>query len=190
LLVGVREPDAVAGTDVRLLGHLVDQLGGRIRPLPETILHAVEFQGKQIGVVVFRPVHNEIAISDAGAFVRRGEAIRVMEAEEIRQKLPPEETPEQAQVTHEHLAKGIEALSNSLSKMRDELQCQSALKTGSPALLMKGHGARGCRHVTRHETDLIHGNMIAPQDSTGWQQGSNLHCMPLPNYWVMATVNG
>jgi predicted HTH transcriptional regulator len=136
LLVGVREPDVVVGTDVRRLGHLVDQLGGRIRPMPETRLHPVTYQGQQVGVVVFKPVAGEIAISDAGAFVRRGEAIRVMEADEIRQRLPREETPQQAQVTNEHLAEGIATLSATLEGMREDLRYAQSLRGQWKVLLV------------------------------------------------------
>lgn len=118
LIVGIREPNVVVGTNVQQLGHLVAHLGNRIRPLPEVRMHAVDYQGRQLGVVVFKPVHNEVAISDAGAFIRRNDSIRVMDANEIRARLPAEEVA----VTNQHLAEGIEALSNSLDTMREELR--------------------------------------------------------------------
>lgn len=134
LLVGVEEPRRVVGCNTAHVGQLVNLLHQRVRPLPSLRMHVVDYGGKQVAAVVVKPLVDAISVSDAGAYVRVGEAIRTIQAGEIVQR-PPEVQP----VNNQHLAEAIADLSRLLEKIRGELAHAQSL-CGQWRVLLAGFG--------------------------------------------------
>ena len=117
LLVGVQEPDVAVGCSTARIGHLVNELGNRIRPMPEVRMHSHTYQGAPLAVVVFKRTA-ELAVSDAGAFRRVGEKDQLLTGQMLQEMFPPEQPPE---VTNQHIREMFEALNERLAAVQERV---------------------------------------------------------------------
>lgn len=134
IVVGAREakPQIVFGGRDPRVAESFDNLGKRLHPLPELMMHRVNYGGVTVPVIVVKPHPSELVVSDDGAFVREGEANKRMTAAEIQAKLPPQPDP----ITNEHLSKSISAMSEQIETLRKDLKYAQSLKGQRQVLLV------------------------------------------------------
>ena len=103
IVVGVKEPPEVVGTDENSLQRIYDSAIRRISPAVKSSISFVEADGKRVGVIDVSP-SSEIVLADGGAFVRAGTFTQPMAWAQMRERLP--EKPSTATV--ESLAHAIQ----------------------------------------------------------------------------------
>jgi predicted HTH transcriptional regulator len=86
ILVGIREPDEIVGTDIRLLARIHEAAISLLSPRPQTQVKEVTIDGKAIGVVAVRP-SDALVFAEGSAFVRVDETSMVMPPDQILAKL-------------------------------------------------------------------------------------------------------
>jgi predicted HTH transcriptional regulator len=82
LIVGVREPDEIAGVDPKQFQRLYESALKRLNATPDISFEIVEVDGKQIAVISIEK-SNELILSNEGAFQRVGESVRPMTSSSI-----------------------------------------------------------------------------------------------------------
>jgi hypothetical protein len=94
IIIGVREPNTIVGTETARLGQFFDRVNDRIQPAQNLMMYPVTLDGRPVRVVVVKP-SQVLVVTDAGAFIRDGEHTRAMSADEIRARavaaVPPAE---------------------------------------------------------------------------------------------------
>jgi predicted HTH transcriptional regulator len=82
IIVGVREPNEIYGTDIlsveRSYNRAISRLNGHIT----TIFHTQELDNKSIAIIQVEPA-NSLVLTDEGAFIRHGSYVKPMNSQEI-----------------------------------------------------------------------------------------------------------
>ena len=124
IVVGVKEPPEVIGTDKSSLERIYNLAIGKLSPAVKSALYFVEAEGKIIGVIDVSP-SSEIVLADGGAFVRAGTFTQPMAWTQMRERLP--EKPSTATV--ESLAHAIEKQTQVIEQLREEIRDGNSWKT-------------------------------------------------------------
>ena len=124
IVVGVKEPPEVVGTDENSLQRIYDSAIRRISPAVKSSISFVEADGKRVGVIDVSP-SSEIVLADGGAFVRAGTFTQPMAWAQMRERLP--EKPSTATV--ESLAHAIEKQTQVIEQLREEIRDGNSWKT-------------------------------------------------------------
>ncbi|QDT47225.1 Divergent AAA domain protein [Symmachiella dynata] len=117
-IFGVEEPDKIVGCSLRRTQDLVGKIENRIRPVPEMRLHVQSYRGVELAILVVKRLQSGLAISDAGAFVREGEATRLIDASTIERRIPVNEPVE---TTNQHLREMLELMNDRIASLQVEV---------------------------------------------------------------------
>jgi predicted HTH transcriptional regulator len=125
IVVGVKEPPEVVGTDENSLQRIYESAIRRISPAVKSSLSFVEAEeGKLVGVIDISP-SPEIVLADGGAFVRAGTFTQPMAWTQMLERLP--EKPSAA--TLESLAHAIEKQTQVIEQLHEEIRDGNSWKT-------------------------------------------------------------
>jgi predicted HTH transcriptional regulator len=117
LIVGVREPDEIAGVDPKQFQRLYESALKRLNATPDISFEIVEVDGKQIAVISIEK-SNELILSNEGAFQRVGESVRPMTSSSISTalaRLNSEPSENNA------IAEGIATLTTMVEELQQQL---------------------------------------------------------------------
>jgi ATP-dependent DNA helicase RecG len=120
IVIGVREPAEIIGTDVKRIRQLYERAVERLEPKPHTSFASIDVSGKDVAVIEVDKA-NGLVLAESGAYARAGAAIQPMTARDISQALTRAQAhhPDQLAVLARAIAeqtKRIEDLSTALMK--------------------------------------------------------------------------
>jgi ATP-dependent DNA helicase RecG len=124
IVVGVKEPPEVVGTDEGSLRRIYDSAIRKLTPAVSSSLSFIETEGKRVGVIEVSP-SSEIVLAEGGAFVRAGTFTQPMAWTQMRERLP--EKPSASTV--ESLAHAIEKQTQVIEQLREEIKDGNSWKT-------------------------------------------------------------
>ena len=121
IVVGVKEPPEVVGTDEGSLRRIYDSAIRKLTPAVSSSLSFIETEGKRVGVIEVSP-SSEIVLAEGGAFVRAGTFTQPMAWTQMRERLPekPSASTVQTQVI-EQLREEIKDGNSWKTKWKDHL---------------------------------------------------------------------
>jgi len=86
IVIGVREPAEVIGTDVKRIRQLYERAIEKLEPKPHTSFASIDVSGKEI-VVIEVDKANSLVFAENGAYARVGAATQPMTAHNVTQAL-------------------------------------------------------------------------------------------------------
>jgi len=123
IVIGVREPAEVIGTDVKRIRQLYERAIEKLEPKPHTSFASIDVSGKEI-VVIEVDKANSLVFAENGAYARVGAATQPMTAHNVTQALMLAQArqPDQLEILARAIAeqtKRIEDLSTALTKAQN-----------------------------------------------------------------------
>jgi len=123
IVIGVREPAEIIGTDVKRSRQLYERAIEKLEPKPHTSFASVYVSGKEI-VVIEVDKANSLVFAESGAYARVGAATQPMTARNVTQALMLAQArqPDQLEALARAIAeqtKRIEDLSTALTKAQN-----------------------------------------------------------------------
>src|SRR5690606_37128664 len=118
IVIGVREPIDIVGTDTNRLLNMVERAKTALKPLPKFTTKVVTVDNKEL-LVIDVEKSNEIVFAAGSVFQRIGEQTRPMTAEEIKLKLTTISSDSNSLTT---LANAIEKQSHTIDELREEIK--------------------------------------------------------------------
>ena len=120
IVIGVRAPAEIIGTDVEKIRQLYEHAIGKLEPKPHTSFASINISGKDIAVIEVDKVSG-LVFAESGAYARVGGATQPMSARNVSQALilAQARQPDQLEVLARAIAeqtKRIEDLSTALTK--------------------------------------------------------------------------
>jgi predicted HTH transcriptional regulator len=125
IVIGVREPIEIVGTDTNRLLNMVERAKTALKPLPKFTTKVVTVDNKEL-LVIDVEKSNEIVFAAGSVFQRIGEQTRPMTAEEIKLKLTTISSDSNFLTT---LANAIEKQSHTIDELREEIKNSNSWKT-------------------------------------------------------------
>lgn len=134
IVIGVREPIEIIGTDTDKLQKMVGFAKLELKPLPDLTSQIVTIDNKKVFVIDIKK-SDRIVFSAGSVFQRIGDQIRPMNAEVIKSKLTKLTSDDKSLST---LAIAIEKQSQTINDLREEIKNSNSWKSKTKDNLISG----------------------------------------------------